>query len=123
MRRTSAISRRRIKRPFDRKLMSSRSFSDLNAPDTRIDKLLVAGLQRTRGAHGVLRLERSDQRGPVDPEPRKLLRREFDIDLFVLRAKNLDLGNVWNLQQFRTHILDIVANSRWREPVSGESRK
>ena len=62
-------------------------------------QLFVAGLDRTGGNHGVLRLQRGDQRGAVDAEAGELPGREFDIDLLVLRAEDLDLGDVGNLQQ------------------------
>ena len=52
---------------------------------------LVAGLDDTGGLHDVLRLQGRDQSGSIDAEPRNLLHRELDENLFVLRAEDLDL--------------------------------
>ena len=60
--------------------------------------LLVAGLERARGTDRVLGSQRRDQRRPIDAEARQLLGRKLDIDLLVLRAEELDLRHVRNLQ-------------------------
>ena len=83
-------------------------------------QFLVAGLERARRNHGILRLECIDQRGAVNSEASKLACREFDIDLLVLRAKDLDLGDVLNQQQLRAHVLDIIAQLTMAEAISGE---
>ena len=84
-------------------------------------KLLVAGLQGAGGADRVLRLQRGDQGRPVDPEAGELLRRELDENLLVLRAEDLDLRHVRNLQQARADVLDIVAQLAMGETVGGEA--
>ena len=84
-------------------------------------KLLVAGLQRARGADRILRLQRGDQSRPVDAESGELLRRKLDENLLVLRAEDFDLRHVRNLQQARADVLDIVAQLAMGESVGGEA--
>ena len=62
------------------------------------EDLLVPGLHDARGGDGVLGLQRGDQRGAVDPEARQLLGRELDVDALVLRAEDVDLGDVRQLR-------------------------
>ena len=81
----------------------------------------VAGLYRAGGLHDVLCLQCSDQSRAVNAEARKFFHREFDKDLFVLRTQNFDLGDVAHVQQFRTHILDIVAKLAVGKSVRGET--
>ena len=84
-------------------------------------KLLVAGLQGAGGTDRVLRLQRGDQGRPVDSKTGELLRRKLDEDLLVLRAEDLDLRHVRNLQQARADVLDIVAQLAMGETVGGEA--
>ena len=85
------------------------SASEPKAPETRSENLLVAGLERAGRADRVLRPQRRDQGRAVDAEARQLLGRKLDEDLLVLRAEELDLRHVRNLQQPRADVLDIVA--------------
>ena len=117
----SAMSRKRIRRPFDAMLTARMSCSDSNAPETRKREPFIAGLQGAGGADHVLRPQRGDQRGAVDPETRELLGRELDEYLFVLGAEDLDLGDVGDAQQPRANILDVVAELAMREAVRGEA--
>ena len=68
--------------------------------------LLVAGLHHARGGDGVLRLQRCDQRGAVDAQPRQLLGRELDIDALVLSPEDVDLGDVRQLQELLADVVD-----------------
>ena len=86
---------------------------------TRIDSFSSPVWIEPAGHHGVLGLQRGDQRGAVDAEAGELAGREFDIDLLVLRAEDLDLGDVGNLQQLRADVLDIVAQFAMAEAVVG----
>ena len=81
-------------RPPTAKLMFSTSCSDRKAPETRSASVSYAGLDGAGGLHDVLRLQRGDQRGAIDAEAGELLHRELDEDLLVLRAQDLDLGDV-----------------------------
>jgi hypothetical protein len=47
-----------------------------------------------RGLDGILRSQARDDLVAVDPEARQLSRVKFEIDLFVLRADQRDLGGV-----------------------------
>ncbi len=84
-------------------------------------QLLVAGLDGAGGLHHVLAAQSGDQRCAVDAEAGELLHGEFDEDALVLRAENLDLGNVGNIQQFGAHAFDIVAQFALREAVGSEA--
>ena len=83
--------------------------------------LLIAGLERARGTDRILGSERREQGRAVDAEAGQFLGRELDIDLLVLRAEELDLRNVRNLQETRADVLDIVAQFPMREAVGGEA--
>ena len=108
-------------RPPTTKLTSSTSCSDRNAPDTRSESALVAGLDRAGRLHDVLRLQRGDQRRAVDAEAGELLHRELDEDPLVLGAQDLDLRDVGHVQQLRADVLDIVAQLAMGEAVGGEA--
>jgi hypothetical protein len=56
----------------------------------------------------------------VQLQARELARRELDIDLLVLRAEDVDLRHVVNLQQPGASALDVVAQLTRREAVGGE---
>ena len=55
------------------------------------------------------------------PRLGELLHRELDEDPLVLRAQDLDLRDVGDMQQLRADILDIVAQFAMREAVAGEA--
>ena len=81
----------------------------------------VAGFQSAGRADGVLRLNCRDQRGAIDAEAGELLGGKLDNDLLVLRAEDFDLGNVGDLQQTGTDVLDVVAQFAMSETVGGEA--
>jgi hypothetical protein len=86
-------------------------------------QLLVAGLQDPRRADDVLRRQGGGQRGAVDPKACELLNREFDEDLLVLSAEDLDFRDVWYLLQPVTDALGVVSKfamgkSVGRNPVN-----
>ena len=85
------------------------------------EDLLVPGLHDARGRDGVLRLQRGDERGTVDPEARQLLLREFDIDALVLRAEDVDFGDVRQPQELLADVDDVVPQFPVREAVRGEA--
>ena len=78
------------------------------------EDFLVAGLHDARRGDGVLGLQRGDQRGAVDPEARQLLGREFDVNALVLRAENVDLGDIRQLQELLADVNDVVPAARDR---------
>jgi hypothetical protein len=81
---------------------------------------LVAGLHHAGGADDVLRLQRRGQLREVQLEPGQALGREFQEDLLVLGAEELDLGNVRDLQEPRADVLDRVTQLALGEAVRGE---
>ena len=83
--------------------------------------LLVGGLYDARGGDGVLRLQRGDQFGAVDPEARQLRGRELNVNALVLRAKNVDFGYIRNLQQLLADINDVIPQLPLCESVRGEA--
>src|SRR6516225_1013045 len=107
-RRTSAMSRNRIKRPFDTKLTSSKSFSDLKAPVTRIDNFSLPVWSEPAGITAFCAWSAAISAVRSTPRPASW------------RVENLDLGNVRNLQKLRAHVLDIIAQRPMAEAVSGE---
>ena len=115
------MSRSRISRPLDRKLTSRRSASERKAPDTRSEIFSSPVSSAPAGLTAFCALQRRDQRRAVDAEARQLLGRELDKDLLVLRAEQLDLRHVRNLQQARADVLDIVAQFAVGEAVGGEA--
>ena len=85
------------------------------------EDLLVPGLHHARRGDGVLRLQRGDQRGAVDPEAGQLLGRELDVDALVLRAEHVDLGDVRQLQELLADFVDVVPQLPVGEAVRGEA--
>ncbi len=82
---------------------------------------LGLGLDRAGRLHHVLRLQGGDQRRAVESEIGEVLGRELDEDALVLRAQDLDLGDVGDMQEFGADLLDIVAQFAMREAVRGEA--
>ena len=117
---TSAMSPNRSRRPFAM-LMAKMSNSDLKAPETR-SGLFIARLQGAGGSDRVLRLQRRNQGGAINPQPRELLGGELDDDLFVLGADDLDLGDVGHTQEPRTDAFHIVAKLTVSKTVRGEAQ-
>ncbi len=81
---------------------------------------LLLALDRAGRAHQVLRLQRGDDLAQVQAQPGQPLGGEFDEDLLVLRAHDLDLRHVGQLQQPRARRLDVVAQFAEAEAVGGE---
>jgi hypothetical protein len=71
-------------------------------------QVLVTGLQDPGRADDILRCQGRGQSRAVDPETCKLLDREFDQDLLVLSADDLDFRDVRHLHQPVTDMVDIV---------------
>ena len=82
--------------------------------------LLGSGIDGAARLDRVLRLQRLDQLGNVEPHGGELLGGELEIDLLVLRADEIDLGNVGNAQQLGAHALGMVAQLAMREAVRGQ---
>ena len=108
-------------RPPTAKLMFANVLLGLERAGDPQRQLLVAGLDRAGGLDDVLRLQRGDQRRAVDAETGELLHRELDEDPLVLRAQDLDLRDVGDLQQLRANVFDIVAKLAMGEAVGGEA--
>src|SRR6476620_617052 len=82
--------------------------------------LLGTCVDGATGLDGVLRLQRLYQGRDVETHGGKLLGRKLQIDLLVLRADQVDLGNVWQAEQLTTQALSMVAQLAMRETVGGE---
>ena len=61
-----------------------------------------------------------DQLGNVEPHGGELLGGELEVDLLVLRADEIDLGNVGHAEQLGAHALGMVAQLAVREAVRGQ---
>ena len=85
------------------------------------EDLLVPGLHHARGGDGVLGLQRGDQRGAVDAEARQLLGRELDVDALVLRAEDVDLRDVRQLEELLADVDHVVPQLPVGEAVRGEA--
>ena len=84
--------------------------------------LLVASIDGAARLDRVLRLQRFDQLGNVEPHGGELLGRELEIDLLVLRADEIDLRNVGNAEQFGSHALGIIAQLAMGEAVRSQRK-
>ena len=82
--------------------------------------LLGACIDGAAGLDGVLRLQRLYQLGNVEPHGGELLGGELQVDLLVLRADEIDLGNVRNAAQLATQTLGMVAQLAMRKAVRGQ---
>ena len=85
------------------------------------EDLLFLCLHLALGRDGVLGVECGDQRGAVDSEPRQLPGRELHVDALVLRAKDVDLGDVRQLEELLANVLDVVPQLPLAESVRGEA--
>ncbi len=95
-----AMSLRRKKRPLARKLTALRLSSEANSPETRIAIRSAPASTMPLGINGVLRLQRLRSACSASmPEGRQLLGRELEVDLLVLGADEVDLGDVLHAQQ------------------------
>src|SRR5262249_6773819 len=90
-----------------------------DAADANKD-LFVGGLHSARWGDGVLFLERTNERQTVNAETRELSHRKLDIDTFILRANDVDLGDVRHLQQARTCGFRAVPQLAVGKAVGGE---
>ena len=85
------------------------------------EDLLVAGLHHTRRRDGVLGLQGGDQRGAVDAEAGQLLGRELHVDALVLRAEDVDLRDVRQLEEPLADLVHVVPQLPVGESVRGEA--
>ena len=82
--------------------------------------LLSTCVDRATGLDGVLRLQRLYQARDIETHGGELLGRKLQIDLLILRADEIDLGNIGYAEQLATQALGVVAQLAMREPVGGE---
>jgi hypothetical protein len=81
----------------------------------------IACVQSACLTHGVLSVNRRDQGGTVNAEPRELLGRKLDDDLFILGAEDFDLGDIRHAQQPPPDFVDIIPQLAVRKSVRGEA--
>ena len=67
-------------------------------------------------------LQRLHQLGNVEPHSGELLGRELEVDLFVLRADEIDLGDVGNAAQLAAHALGMIAQLAMGEAVRSQGK-
>ena len=89
------------------------------AVDAHADAL-GAGLDRARRRNGVLRLQALDDGVAIEVERRELARRKVEVDDLVLRADQLDLAGIGNLEHLGADILHVIAQLTHGEPIAGE---
>ena len=77
-------------------------------------------LEHAGGRDGILRLQRGDDGTGVEAERRDLPGRKFQEDQFVLRAKDVDLADVWDRQNFCANVFDPIAQLPLGQTVAGE---
>ena len=82
--------------------------------------LLGPGIDGAAGLDGVLRLQRLYQLGNVEPHGGELLGGELQVDLLVLGADEIDLGNVRDAAQLAAQTLGMVAQLAMRKAVRGQ---
>ncbi len=73
-----------------------------------------------RGRHGVLCLNGLNQRLALEAKAGELVRRELNVDFFVLCAENIDLRNIIDRKKPSAGTLHIVAQLPLREAVRSE---
>ena len=96
------------------------SCSDFKRSGYAQRQFLVAGLNDAGRPNDVLSLEGGYQGRTVDAETGEVLHRKFHENALVLRAQDLDLGYVFDLEQLRANVFDIVAKLAMTEPVRRE---
>ena len=102
--------------------MTSRmSFSEVNAPETRISSFSSPVCSDPEGTTAFCACSAAIKAAAIDAEAGELLRRKFDENLLVLGPEEFDLGYVGNLQQTRANILDVIAQFAMGEAVCGEA--
>ena len=83
---------------------------------------IVGGLEHAGGRHRVLRVERLRRSAAgVNAERRELGVRDLDVDLLLLLAEEIDLGDVGHAQQLGAHAIGVflqLARSVKPSPVS-----
>ena len=67
--------------------------------------MVLRCLHHSRAFHGVLLSQLGQYLVHVQPELGEAALRDFDIELFVLHAKQLDLGNIGHAQQLLAHLV------------------
>ena len=85
------------------------------------EDLFMSSLQDARRGHGVLGLQRGNQRGAIEPEARHLLGRELQVNALVLGSEDIDLRDIRQLKKLLSHFVDGVPQLPVREPVGGET--
>ena len=111
------MSLRRKKRLLERKLTALRLV--LRGELTRYANgdALRPGIDRAARNEGVLRLQRLHEGVGVEAEGGDLLGRELEVDLLVLHADQIDLGDVADAQQLGPHPVGLVPQLAMREAV------
>ena len=114
------MSLRRKKRPLARKLIGLEAFFRRELAGNADGDLFGSCIDRAAGLDGVLRLQRLYQLGNVEPHGGELLGGELQVDLLILGADEIDLGNVRNAEQLATQALGMVAQLAMRKAVRGQ---
>ena len=81
---------------------------------------LRPGIDRAARHERVLRLQRLHQRVDVEAERGDLLGRELEIDLLVLHADQIDLGDIADAQELGAQPVGLIAQLAMREAVGDE---
>ncbi len=81
---------------------------------------LGTGIDDAARRDGVLRLQGLRVSVDVEAERGELIGRELEVDLLVLRADEIDLGDVGNAQQLVADAIDLVAQLAHAEAVGGK---
>ena len=103
-----------------RKLIALRLSSDVNCPETRMAIFSAPASTVPLGWIAFCACSVCYQAGDVEAHGGELLGRELEIDLLVLRADEIDLGNVRHAQQLAAQALGVVAQLAVREAVGGQ---
>ena len=92
----------------------------MNWPETRIAIFSAPRVERAARLDRVLRLQRLQQLRNVEAHGGELLGGELEVDLLVLRADQIDLGNVGNAEQLAAQTLGMVAQLAMGKAVRGQ---
>jgi len=97
------------------KVTAAMSCSEAKAPETRARSSPRQYAARRRD-DDVLRLQGRDQSARVEPQTGEPLDREVDVNHLILGAKNIDPGNILDLQELRADVSTWSRNSRCVKP-------
>ena len=108
-------------RPPTAKLTFEMSCSDRKEPDTRSDSVSspVSMVPPGRTTFCACSARISAERSM--PSVGQLLHGELDEDPFVLRAEDLDLGDVRHMEQLRAHVFHVVSKLAEGEAIGREA--